>query len=85
MDFEKRLKTLNEINVHCHTHILLIVDEYGKIRFIYCPFKVAKIKNGTDDSKPVEMTVESVKTNRELLLIYQINGELYPYYEFKLV
>lgn len=75
-----RIKTLQEINNHCHTHQLFTLDYQGQIKIYTCPFRVSLVVDETQI-----FVVESVKTNLDLLLLYQIKGELYPYYLYHLL
>jgi len=77
-------KTLQEINEHTKTNSLLVVSK-KRLKRVYCPFK-AVVRYNVDYLMPGEIvTVESVKMDVQLLLIYSINHRNYHYYYFEII
>jgi hypothetical protein len=83
MDDNKRI--LAAINEHCRPDSLLIIDKTGKLRRLYCPFKV--ITNYTFSLYKVGriVDVQAVKITPDLLMVYVVGQVAYPYYLFRVI
>lgn len=78
-------KIIAELNNYCEPNSLLVIDKDGKLRRLYCPFKVITLCTFHIYSSNVTLQVSAVKITLELLLVYVVEGVAYPYYLFKIV
>jgi hypothetical protein len=74
MDKEKYLQ---ELLRWVSSDSLLAIDKHGKIRRIYCPFKVICLVNFPAITKGQKVSVESVKLTVEIKEVYIIKGTAY--------
>ena len=77
-------KIVREIYKYCDSDSILIIDEEGKIRRIYCPFAVMCIIDVDVYKKGEYVIVTAVKIAKNLLLVYVIDQKNYYYYFFKI-
>ena len=74
MDKEKYLEELlNWIS----SDNLLVIDRGGRLRRIYCPFKVICLVNFPDITKGEKVSVDAVKLTVEIKEVYIIRGTAY--------
>jgi hypothetical protein len=81
-DNKRILAAINEV---CTPDSLLIIDKKGRLRRLYCPFKVITIYSFSFYSKNTLVEVVAVKVTPDLLLVYVIGQVAYPYYLFKII
>jgi hypothetical protein len=74
MDKEKYLQ---ELLRWVSSDSLLAIDKDGRIRRIYCPFKVICLVNFPAITKGQKVSVESVKLTVEIKEVYIIKGTAY--------
>ena len=67
------------------TDSILVIDRYGKIRRIFCPFKVIVIKPIGDHNVGKELFVDAVKMSEELKDVYIIEWKAYYPFYFKIL
>ena len=53
---------------------ILVIDEGGDLRRIYCPFKVICLVNFPDITKGQKVSVEAIKLTVEIKEVYIIRG-----------
>lgn len=61
------------------TDSLLVINENGKIRRIYTPFRVLANESVHQVKKGSWVYVEKISVNSKHQIVYQINGNLYLY------
>ena len=83
MNDNKRI--LAAINEHCRPDSLLIIDKTGKLRRLYCPFKVATLYPLWLYKVGRIVDVQAVKVTPDLLMVYVMDQGAYPYYLFKII
>ena len=83
MDDNKRI--LAAINEHCRPDSLLIIDKTGKLRRLYCPFKVITLYPFGLYKVGTKVDVLAVKVTPDLLMVYVVGQVAYPYYLFKIM
>lgn len=64
---------------------LLIFTRLRKLKRLKCPFRVAVIEDTTDFRKDVIYFVNKVYPSNEHRLLYEINGQTYPYNTFEIL
>ena len=73
------MKTPQRSIVYYDSHSVLVINQKGKIRRIYTPFRVRCLEI-VDELNPGSMLfVDEVLEDLEKLLLYKINGNVYPY------
>jgi len=83
MDDNKRI--LAAINEVCTPDSLLIIDKKGRLRRLYCPFKVITIYSFSIYSANKVVEVLAVKITPDLLMVYVVGQVAYPYYLFRII
>jgi hypothetical protein len=78
-------KIIKEIYRYCDSRSVLVIDGKGKVRRIFCPFKVRCIMDIDIYDKGDILIVTAVKLARNLLLVYIIDGKGYFYYSFVII
>ena len=64
---------------------ILVVNEHKELQELNCPFKVLVIANiGSLEKGEIVMVVE-IKVNRQLIVIYIIDGNAFYYYHFEII
>ena len=76
---------LKEISKYCSIDSVLVIDKYGELRRIYCPFKVLCIKDIDRFKKGDILIVSAVKMSKNLFLVYIISNRGYYYYSFTIL
>lgn len=66
------------------TDSLLVINENGKIRRIYTPFKVLAITSIGTVTKNTWVFVQKIALNEKHQLLYVINGDPYLYDSFRI-
>ncbi len=61
---------------------ILVINTTGKIRRLYTPFRVQCQLSLDHLSASSTLYVDEVFEDTDDLLLYKINGNLYPYYHF---
>jgi hypothetical protein len=56
---------------------LLVIDGFGNLRRIYCPFKVICLVNFPDITKGEKLSVDAIKLTVEVKEVYIIRGTAY--------
>jgi hypothetical protein len=74
MDKEKYLK---ELLKWVSSDSLLVIDKEGKLRRIYCPFKVICLVNFPAITKGQKVSVDAIKLTVEIKEVYIISGTAY--------
>jgi hypothetical protein len=74
MDNEKYLE---ELLKWVSSDSLLVIDEKGELRRIYCPFKVICLVNFPDITKGQNVSVDAIKMTVEIKEVYIIKGIAY--------
>jgi len=64
---------------------ILIVNQKGGLRKLYCPFRVVCIRRIRSIQKYTSVYVEEVLINNKEELVYVIQGMPYPYHHFIVV
>lgn len=77
-------RIVREIYKYCDSDSILVIDEQGQIRRIYCPFAVMCIVDVDMYKQGEYVVVTAVKIAKNLLLVYVINQKNYYYYFFKI-
>ena len=77
-------KIIKQIYKYCDSDSILVIDEQGQIRRIYCPFAVLCIVDVDVYKKGEYVIVRAVKIAKNLLLVYVIGQKNYYYYFFKI-
>jgi len=75
-------RIIEEINKYCQSNSILIIDAKGRLRRLYCPFKVRVIKHIHYLRINDTVDVLAVKISPDLVLLYVVNQLAYPYYCF---
>jgi hypothetical protein len=75
-------KTIDDINRYCFPNSILVIDSKGRLRRLYCPFKVKVIKHIHYLRINDTVDVLAVKISSDLVLLYVVNQLAYPYYCF---
>ena len=70
--------TLQYMSNNC----MLVINQQGKIRELFTPFLVTTSNDNVDTKKT--FVVEQVLNNSNGQLIYVINGNNYPYNQFRI-
>lgn len=66
------------------TDSLLVINQHGKIRRIYTPFKVLAIASIGTITKNTWVFVQKIALNEKHQLLYLINDEQYLYESFRI-
>lgn len=66
------------------TDSLLVINQNGKIRRIYTPFKVLAITSVGSITKNTWVFVQKIALNEKQQLLYVINDEQYLYESFRI-
>ena len=74
MDNEKYLQ---ELLKWVSSDSLLVIDELGNLRRLYCPFKVICLVNFPAITKGEKVSVDSIKLTVEIREVYIIKGVAY--------
>jgi hypothetical protein len=79
--------TMNHPNevFYYNNNCLFLVNKAGKLRKLYVPFQVKCILPTGKLTQGTNVYVEQVGAHRELLIIYRIFEEWYPYYCFVII
>lgn len=77
-------KILEDIRKLCYPFSLLVISDHRLIR-IRCPFKVRVITNISGWREGDVVSVDKVMVTRDLLMIYLIEGNGYPYFFFQVL
>ena len=72
-----REKYLQELLKWVSSDSLLVIDESGNLRRIYCPFKVICLVNFPDIIKGEKVSVDAIKLTVEVKEVYIIRGTAY--------
>jgi len=78
-------KYIQELFKYVSTGSILYVDKQGRLRRIYCPFKVIVIQWIPNHSIGDKVSVEAVKITLELKEVYIIKGKAYYVYNFRII
>ena len=81
MDKEKYLK---ELLKWISSDSLLVLDEKGNLRRLYCPFKVICLINFPAISKGDKVSVDAIKLTVEVREVYIIKGTAYHIAYFRI-
>lgn len=63
---------------------LYIINVYGKLIKLQCPFEVTAVEDVGKLTKHVIYSVESVNINRKIETVYKIQDEYYLYSSFEI-
>ena len=85
LKMEKNEKYIREIYRLVKTDSILIIDRYGKLRRLYCPFKVIVIRIVPNLKTGEIAYVEAVKMTITLEDVYIIGGKAYFIWNFKIL
>ena len=77
-------KIIKQIYKYCDSDSILVIDEQGQIRRIYCPFVVMCIIDVDVYNQGDYAVVTAVKISKNLLLVYVIDQKNYYYYFFRI-
>ena len=77
-------KIIKEIYKFCDDDSILVIDERGEIRRIYCPFAAMCIIDVDVYTKGEYVVVSKVRIATNLLLVFIINNKGYYYYFFRI-
>jgi len=77
-------KILEEIRKLCDPYSLLVISGHRLIR-LKCPFRVRLLEDVSGWKEGEELVVDKIMITRDLLMVYLIRGNAYPYYLFRLV
>ena len=78
-------KYLRELLKWVSSDSLLVIDEKGLLRRIYCPFKVICLVTFPQIKQGEKVNVDAVKLTMEVREIYIIKGTAYYIIYFKIV
>ena len=78
-------RIIEEINRYCQPNSLLIIDSYGILRRLYCPFKVKVIHHVHYLTINEIVDVLAVKISSDLVMLYVVQQLAYPYYYFVII
>ena len=78
-------KIIKQIYKYVDSGSILVIDNEGHIKRIYCPFKVKCIMDIDMYEEGDILIVTAVKLARNLLLVYIIGGRGYFYYSFVII
>ena len=78
-------KIIEEISRYCLPNSILIIDGKGRLRRLYCPFKVRVIKHIHYLRINDTVDVLAVKISSDLVLLYVVQQLAYPYYYFIII
>jgi len=81
----KNEKIIEDINRFCSPYSILVIDQYGIVRRIACPFKVITIIDNPLYKRNQVVIVEMVLISEDLLLAYLIRKKRLPYYLFAIL
>ena len=71
------VKYLEELLKWVSSDSMLVVDGKGKIKRLYCPFKVVCLVNFPDINKGQKVSVDAIKMTVEIKEVYIIKGIAY--------
>jgi len=72
-------KTLDAINRDCSPSSLLVIDRYGRLHRLFCPFPVRLIQDLPIGKHNEIVFVDKVLVSSELVLLYQVKRQLFRY------
>ncbi len=78
-------KLTDDINRHCIPDSLLIIDRYGILHRIYCPFTAKALPTLPVLYIKGFCEVTSVRMSRNLMPLYLVEKGLFPYYHFIII
>jgi hypothetical protein len=76
---------LKELLKWVSTDSIMVIDNTGKLRTLYCPFRVLCLVNFPDITKGEEVAVDAVKLTLEVKEVYIIGGVAYYIVYFKIL
>lgn len=72
---DKRI--IYEIKLYCNPYSLLIINKYGKLKRIYCPFSVKVVMSFNTFQRNEIVIVQQVQISKDYKLLYVINNNAY--------
>ena len=72
-------KTLDAINRDCSPISLLVIDKFGKLHRLFCPFPVRLIVDLPAGKQNEILFVDKVLVSNGLALLYMVRNQLYRY------
>lgn len=82
---EDRKRIIQELNLFCSPDSILVLDRYGKLLRLFCPFPVMPTEDVNILKEGEVYHVVAVKISDDLVLLYVIYNIAYPYYYFKIL
>lgn len=67
------------------TDSIMVIDKSGRLRTLYCPFKVVCLVNFPDIVKGEKVAVDAVKLTLEVKEVYIIRGVAYYIVYFRIL
>ena len=80
-----RDKYLQELLKWVSSDSLLVIDQTGTLRRIYCPFKAVSLVNYTAIRKGEKVSIDAIKLTIEIREVYIINGVAYYIVDFHII
>ena len=80
-----RDKYLQELLKWVSSDSLLVIDNKGALRRIYCPFKAVSLVNYSAINKGEKVSVEAIKLTVEIREVYIIKGIAYYIVDFIII
>jgi hypothetical protein len=80
-----REKYLQELLKWVSSDSLLVIDQRGQLRRIYCPFKAISLVNYTSISKGEWVYVDAIKLTVEIREVFIIKGVAYYIIDFLII
>ena len=84
MNESERRKYLHDLFQLVSTRSILIIDKYGNVKRIYCPFPVVVVREIPNLSIGDIEDVTAIKMDLTLRDIYIVKGNPYYYFNFNL-
>lgn len=78
------MRALNQDIKFFDSYTILVINDKGRIRRLYTPFRVMCLVLQYQFSVFSTLYVDEVFEDPDDLLLYKINGNLYPYYHFSI-
>ena len=82
MTGNERKKYIEEIFKHCKTDSILIINKWGRLERLQCPFIVVTIKDVPPLGEGDVVMVTAVRMSMELIDVYIIRTKAYYHYNF---
>jgi hypothetical protein len=85
MTNEEKKKYIEEVFKYCKTDSILVINKYGHLQRLDCPFEVMVIQDIGELYKGLICLVNAVKLDITLIDVYIIRNKAYYFFNFRVL